>query len=383
MDRAPSFRIGAPSLKGINVHVGYSAIFQNPGDQLSDTEVYQNEVRLAELAEPLGFESIWGVEHHFTDYTMCPDVIQFLTYMAGRTRKAQLGSMVIVLPWHDPIRVAEQISMLDHVSGGRMILGIGRGVGRVEYEGFRLDMNTSRERFEEYTKMVLDGLEQGYLECDGDFVKQPKRDIRPRPLKSFRGRTYGAAVSNETMPLMVKNHAGILVVPQKPWSVVKNDILLYNAAYRKEHGEDAPKPLVGGWTFVDESADRAEELGRKYIKEYYESVIKHYEFDDVHLSKTKGYEFYGKGFQEKIQELGKDKVIDFLVDLACFGTPEQCFERIMHFHNLTDMNGYMAILSYSGMPYAEAERNMRLFASSVLPELKKVEVAEAEFALSA
>ena len=74
------------------------------------------------MAEPLGFDSMWGVEHHFDDYTMCPDVLQFLTYMAGRTKTAKLGSMVVVLPWHDPIRVAEQISMLDHVSDGRMIL---------------------------------------------------------------------------------------------------------------------------------------------------------------------------------------------------------------------------------------------------------------------
>ena len=89
------------------MHVGMAAVFQNPGKVRPDQEVYRNELRLAELAEPLGFESIWGVEHHFTDYTMCPDVLQFLTYMAGRTERAQLGSMVVVLPWHDPIRVAE------------------------------------------------------------------------------------------------------------------------------------------------------------------------------------------------------------------------------------------------------------------------------------
>jgi alkanesulfonate monooxygenase SsuD/methylene tetrahydromethanopterin reductase-like flavin-dependent oxidoreductase (luciferase family) len=78
---------------------------------------------------------VWAIEHHFDDYTMCPDPAQFLTYMAGRTQKAKLGSMVIVLPWHDPIRVAEQISMLDHVSNGRFILGIGRGLARIEYDG--------------------------------------------------------------------------------------------------------------------------------------------------------------------------------------------------------------------------------------------------------
>ena len=67
------------------MHVGMSAVFQNPFNQRPDLEVYQNELRLVDLAEPLGFESVWGVEHHFTDYTMCPNVLQFLTYMAGRT----------------------------------------------------------------------------------------------------------------------------------------------------------------------------------------------------------------------------------------------------------------------------------------------------------
>ena len=64
------------------MHVGCSVVFQNPLG-LSDAEVYENELRLAELAEPLGFDSIWTVEHHFTDYTLCPDPVQFLTWMAG------------------------------------------------------------------------------------------------------------------------------------------------------------------------------------------------------------------------------------------------------------------------------------------------------------
>ena len=89
------------------MQLGFAAIFQNPENSTTDGEVYRNELRLANLAEPLGFDSIWGVEHHFTDYTMCPDVLQFLTYMAGRTTRVKLGSMVVVLPWHDPIRVAE------------------------------------------------------------------------------------------------------------------------------------------------------------------------------------------------------------------------------------------------------------------------------------
>ena len=129
------------------MHVGMSTVFQNPDKRMADYEVYRNELRLADLAEPLGYESIWGVEHHFTDYTMCPDVLQFLSYMAGRTERAKLGSMVVVLPWHDPVRVAEEFVMLDNLSDGRVVVGVGRGLARVEYQGFRLDMNQSRTRF--------------------------------------------------------------------------------------------------------------------------------------------------------------------------------------------------------------------------------------------
>jgi len=156
------------------MHVGMASVFQNPKQTRADREIYRNELRLVDLAEPLGFESVWGVEHHFTDYTMCPDVLQFLTYVAGRTQRAQLGSMVVVLPWHDPMRVAEEVAMLDTISDGRLILGLGRGAGKVEFEGFRLSMDESRQRFVESAEMLLQGLETGWCEYDGTFIKQPR-----------------------------------------------------------------------------------------------------------------------------------------------------------------------------------------------------------------
>src|ERR1700684_1714074 len=149
------------------MHVGYGAVFQKPGNALPDAEVYRNELRLAEMAEPLGFDSIWSVEHHFDDYTMCPDVLQFLSYFAGRTRNIELGSMVVVLPLQHPIRFAEQVAVVDHQSNGRMLLGLGRGLARIEFEGFRVPLDESRERFVEYAQMILEGLENGYCEFDG------------------------------------------------------------------------------------------------------------------------------------------------------------------------------------------------------------------------
>jgi len=193
------------------MHVGMAAVFQNPGKAQSDRDVYLNELRLAELAEPLGFESVWGVEHHFTDYTMCPDVLQFLSYMAGRTRHVQLGSMVVVLPWHDPMRVAEEVSMLDHLSGGRLILGMGRGAGKVEFDGFRLSMDESRPRFVECAQMLLRGLEQEIEEpirCDA-LVLETNHDADmlwggdyPKWLKERIGGPFGHLSNRDASHLL-------------------------------------------------------------------------------------------------------------------------------------------------------------------------------------
>ncbi len=353
------------------MHVGMGVIFQGEGEGRTDRNVYRNELRFGDLAEPLGFESLWGVEHHFTDYTMCPDVLQYLTYFAGRTERIQLGSMVVVLPWHDPMRVAEQVVVLDHMSNGRLIFGIGRGLGRVEFEGFGVNQEDSRAIFTESAQMILEGLERGYCEFDGKHVKQVRRDIRPRPFKSFRGRTYAAAVSPESSEIMARLGIGILIIPQKPWDVVANELNAYRTIYRDVNGTDAPPPIVGGWTYCDESEDRAEEFARKYIGAYWRSVVRHYEIVGTHLTTMKGYESY-KQMQEMANAPGGvDALVDFFLGLQVWGTPETCYEKILDIQRRTGAEAFNGVFSYGGMPYDMAEASLRLFAAEVMPELKR------------
>ena len=352
------------------MHVGMSSVFQNHQKRISDHQVYRDELRLADLAEPLGFQSIWGVEHHFTDYTMCPDVVQFLTYMAGRTEKVQLGSMVIVLPWHDPMRVAEEVSMLDNLSDGRMILGIGRGLARVEYGGFRQDMSQSRALFIESAEMLLKGLEDGYCEYDGELIKQPRRDIRPAPFRSFRGRTYAAAISPESSRIMAELGVGLLIIPQKPWDEVAKDLSTYREVYRQVKETEAPPPVIAGFIFCDGDEDRAREMARQYVGAYWESLMDHYEFRGDHLKDIKGYEYYGK-MTEKIVQYGDNEVMDFFVNLHVWGTPEQCYGKVLAIRERTGNDTFVASFSYGGMPYPEAERSMRLFAAEVMPALQE------------
>ena len=353
------------------MHVGTSTFFQNFRRTRTDLEVYQNELRLADLAEPLGFDSIWGVEHHFTDYTMCPDVLQFLSYMAGRTEKVQLGSMVVVLPWNNPLRTAEQFSVLDHLSGGRAVIGVGRGLARVEYDGFKLDMAESRTRFSESTRLLVQALEDGVAEFDGELIKQPRADIRPTPFKSFRGRTYAAAVSPESSLALAELGLGMLIIPQKPWNEVESELKAYREIYHEMNGSPAPPPIVVGFTFCHEDEDTAREMAKEYIGNYWESIMDHYEFHSDHLKTTKGYEYYGK-FTEKIKQYGDQDVKEFFLDLQVWGTPEQCYQKIMDTRGRTGNDSFLAAFSFGSLPYDEVEKSMRLFAQEVMPKLQKL-----------
>ncbi len=356
------------------MHVGQATIFQNPDQARTDREVWRDDLKLALLAEPLGFDSLWGVEHHFTDYTMCPDVLQYLTFLAGATERIQLGSMVVVLPWHNPMRVAEQISVLDHVSNGRFILGLGRGLGRVEFEGFGVDMTESRDRFAESAEMILSGLETGTCEFDGKYIKQARRDIRPKPWKTFKGRSYAAAVSPESVPLVSKLGLGMLIIPQKPWDAVFEDLRVYNETWLRVNKMAAPPPICAGWVFCDESADRAEAMARKYVGGYWTSVMKHYELIGDHLTKTRGYESYGRMQEIASAPDGADAMIDFFLGLQVWGTPEKCYTTIVENQKRIGNDRFVGVFSYAGMSHAESERNMRLFARAVMPELQKYEV---------
>jgi alkanesulfonate monooxygenase SsuD/methylene tetrahydromethanopterin reductase-like flavin-dependent oxidoreductase (luciferase family) len=364
------------------MRVGMTAIFQNPHDARPDGDVYRDDLRLADLAEPLGFDSIWGVEHHFTDYTMCPDVLQFLTFMAGRTRRVQLGSMVVVLPWHDPLRVAEQVAMLDHLSEGRLVFGMGRGLGRVEFEGFRVPMEESRGRFVESAEMILEGLESGWCEYDGQFVKQPRKPIRPKPSRTFRGRSYAAAVSPESVQIMARLGVGILVIPQKPWDTVTAELAEYRDAYRRLNGAEPPPPVVAGWTFCDPDAGRAREMAVRWIGGYWQSVLRHYELGGDHFARTKGYETYA-AMSRMVNDHGTDGVTEFFLNLQVWGTPQQCYEKVVDIRGRLGADTFVGAFSYAGMPVDEAERSMRLFAREVMPALKRLGPADAPVAEAA
>src|SRR5437868_380564 len=108
--------------------VGMMMVFASYGwDDCSDARVWEEEIRLARLAADLGFDCLWSAEHHFNDYSFVPDNLQLLTYLTALCPGVDLGTAAVIVPWHDPLRGAEQAAVLDMLSKGRLRLGRGRG----------------------------------------------------------------------------------------------------------------------------------------------------------------------------------------------------------------------------------------------------------------
>src|SRR5579884_2926321 len=161
-----------------------------------DAEVVREHLALGDLAEPLGFDSLWALEHHFTGYAMSPAPVELLAYFAGRTRRLLLGTAVIVLPWHDPIRVAEQIALLDILCGGRCLFGFGRGAASVEYAGFRIPMEEARPRFVEAAQLIRTALAEPEFEWRGEFFQIPRTANRPRSWPSSASASSSSCKTN-------------------------------------------------------------------------------------------------------------------------------------------------------------------------------------------
>ena len=349
--------------------VGILAIFQNYLGRGKDEDMVRNEMRIADQVEALGFDKLWPAEHHFTDYSAIPDNIEYLAWLAGRTRRLRLGTGAVIVPWNDPLRVAERITLLDHLSGGRAVLGLGRGLSRTEYHHFQIDMGESRERFDEGARMIVDALETGYIEGDGPFYPQVRTPIRPRPLASFKDRLYAVGMSPDSVQQAAALGARLMTLSQQPWELsAKGPLAEYRAAWQRHHGTEPPPPLTGDLMFCHPDPDQARALGLEYMSAYFLSIIRHYEIMSEHFKDTRGYDHYANA-ADAFKAVGLETAAKVYCEVQTWGTPQMILEKLRWRRELLGGFELNLISYYGGMPIELAEQSLRLFAEEVLPEL--------------
>lgn len=352
--------------------VGTQLLFASDGwDGISDAQVYREELTLARLADELGFDVVWSVEHHFFGYSFCPDNTELLAYLAGVTSNVDLGTAAVILPWNDPLRVAEKIALLDHLADGRVRFGMGRGLSRREYASFRdIEMDESRERFDEAADLILRALETGYAESDGRFYTQPRTEIRPRPERSFDGRVYAVASSDDSIEAAARCKGAMVMFADRSWDHRMPGIERWRSRFQDMHGVPAPPPMTCDYCVCLPDADEAEALARRHMGLYLVSILEHYEVMGDHFAETKGYDAYAQA-AKVLNKVGESGFLEGFLRATAWGTPD---EVLATFEQRREMMGPFELATtfrFGGIPFAKAEESMRLFASEVLPVLKR------------
>ncbi len=348
----------------------------------SDREVFNEELRIARAADELGFDSVWTIEHHFTPYTMVTNPLQYLTYVAGITERVDLGTMVVVLPWHNPVRVAEDVNMLDCFLGDDrdVICGVGRGLGRREYNGLGIDQNEARGRFDEGLQLLKQLLSTGRGDFDGEHFQVKDVRLRPQPVKDLSENLWCAGGTEQTVEIIAKNDVKPLMIPTTSLELALQNAQAY-ARLRSEAGHTTPAHTkLALWTYVDENEEAARIGAEQYIPEYSDSALRHYELLGSHLQNIKGYETYG-AMQEAFRA-DSNLFRRGFVESHPWGTPDQAIKRATEHAEAFGTNEIMFVFKYGSMPIEVAEKSMRLFAKEVLPALKELHPSPIEVALT-
>lgn len=353
-------------------NIGLGLVWGNLFKDLTDEQMYLKELEMGIKAEEIGFDSVWSVEHHFDSYAMCPSNFQALTYLAARTSTIKLGLGAVILPWNDPLRVVENVTMLDIMSGGRVLLGFGRGLAKKEYEGFRQNMAESRERFDEASRFVVEALESGIAEFNGQYYQQPRVEIRPRPPRTFKDRLYGVAMSPDSVIPVADIGATMAMFVQGSIENALPAIETHRDHYFKKFGRMPDPVAMTDFTYCHEDPAEAERMAREHLSTYFMSVLRHYELMGSDFEGVKGYDSYDSA-AKMMRDMGKEAVLENYIQTQNWGTPEQILERFK-IRMETIPGGYQQrfCCSFGAMPYEKVEASMRLLGKKVFPEMRRI-----------
>ena len=337
---------------------------------IPDSQHMDNTLYMGELIEPLGFDSIWATEHYGSAYSMQPNPLQYLAYWAGRTRRVDVGTAVIVAPWWNPVRLAHEISMLDILLKGRRLhLGIGRGISPHEYASLGYPMDESHKYFYDVINAIraADGSER--FEFQGDVYDIPPTSIRPQARhKGELTQNIKVAFSTEaSAKLAAENGLGQMFVAGDDVNEMIEKVQRFNKI-RKDLSLPPDQPTTLLWMYCAETTEEAEE-GWVYFQNQGIAAQHHYfDWNNPGYEGISGYEEYLSRQNADISPA--EAGLEARRATQPIGTPDAIIEKIKSLQQTISMEKVVIHMMYGGMPKEKAEKSLRLFAEKVLPEVQ-------------
>ena len=370
---------------------------------LNEHAVIEETIEQCILADEMGFDYVWFVEHHFlTGFSMspCPEVI--FGALSRLTKRIRLGFGVVILPYHHPVRVAERVAMVDHLSNGRVDFGTGRSAP-YEQMGMGVDPRDTRDMWEESLAMIPKVWERGTFSWEGKFWKVPPREVLPKPFQQPHPPIWVAAMQPATYELAAEKGIGVMALGVSAPSVLGPHVKAYHENVRKAKPVGAfidDQWLSATVAYCGEDNKEARELAAKSLKTFfgpdrpylkdqvnvYERLIEQWGGVPEHLKANFARYIKKEGItagdapdvdlsggsgqiaQAIWNQLDADTLCERGVIVA--GDPESCLAAI-RIHEATGVDQLQFLMATETIPHEKVMKSIELFGKYVIPELQK------------
>ena len=327
-------------------------------------QLYDERLQFAQAAEAAGIYCFHLAEHHATPLCLVPVPGVFLGALARATKTMRLGPLVYLLPVYTPLRVIEEIAMLDHLSHGRLEVGVGRGVSPHELRFHKVSFDYSREIFVDAFKCVRAGLSTDWLTYKSEHFNYDNVPIALRPLQQPHPPFWYASTNAEGATWAVEN--GTHFVTLGPVKMAKVAIDAYKAALGKRGGPAQPKPEFPGGAAVGIQrlimVAESEAEARRFGKPALDRHVAHLTWLRDKLGNTPGLNLpFGADFEAWVAN-----------GTAIAGTPHQVRDEIERQMKELGVNYLLSYVFFGNMPLADALRSLELFKTEVMPHLAKL-----------
>ena len=342
----------------------YEMQIPRPWSERSEYQVLQDALAQIELADRLGFDFAWAVEHHFLEeYSHCSAPEVFLGAASQRTRRIRLGHGIIQLPTNHPIRVAERVATLDLLTGGRVELGLGEGQGPVELHPFSRRVRDKREVWEEAVRALVPAFTKSSWEWHGQYFDFPARNVVPKPFQKPHPPLWVACSNIQTIASAGRWGMGALgfqfVSPEaaRAWVHRYYTELTQNLDKLADYPVNPNIAMVSGFMCAETDAQALEKAAGWT---FFVFCLSHYG--------RHGIPNPGEGnMWEAYQEWRHTDQAQQTLRSGLIGSPATIRERLREFES-TGVDQVILLAQAGRTPHADICASLELFAREVMPE---------------
>src|SRR5262245_14947288 len=309
------------------------------------TSIYDMALERIALMDSAGYDAVWLAEHHFSSFSVCPSVHMMGVMAAARTERLRIGTGVSLAPFYNPLRLAEEVALLDVLSGGRVNWGAGRGFERSEFKAFGIAGEESAARFHETVDIVLNAWSSDKLTYQGKFFAYDGVEVLPKPMQQPHPPVWMAASSLPAIEWAAGKGFSILMDPHSSRRDLVQKRRHYAATLKGAgHREDGRVIPMARLIAIDETAEKARAVARRAA----EWTVASYIGASHHRQEVRSFD-------------GKDPIEFYLNDVVLHGTADSIVDQIA------------ALEGDAGMTYLMAaplsRRSFALLTDKVLPRI--------------